>query len=166
MPGMRVFALLLLALASAGCSPKAAEPWAGPKPAAGPTEDVAIPSLGITLQVPAGTDVVHVGAGATFYVNPGARAARAFSLEDGEPALVHGEPAVARHEKKLPGGSRIRYELRVSTGASGGPEAFLDGALVVGQQVLAVHCHDQAEEPATPSAEWCLEWLATVRRES
>ena len=32
-----------------------------------------------------------------------------------------------------------------------------------GFKVLAVHCHDQAEAPAKPSAEWCLEWLATVR---
>lgn len=158
---MRLFAVLLLA--SAGCSPKAAEPWAGPTAGTGPTEYIDVPSLGVTLQVPAGTDTVHVGAGATFYVNPGARAARSFSLEEGEPALVHGEPATSRQEKKLPGGGRIRYELRTSDGGSGGAEAYLDGALVVDQRVLAVHCHDQAEEPATPSAEWCLEWLATVR---
>ena len=92
------------------------------------------------------------------------RAARSFSLEDGEPALVHSEPAISRQEKVLAGGNRIRYELRNSDGGSGGAEAYLDGALVVGQLVLAVHCHDQAEEPAKPSAEWCLEWLATVRR--
>jgi len=159
---MRRLPLLAFAVL-AGCSPKPVEPWSGPTSATGSTEHVAIPSLAVTLQVPAGTDTVHVGAGATFYVEPDTRRARSFSLEDGEPAVVHTEPADSRQEKRLPGGAKIRYELRSFEGGSGGAESFLDGAMVVDQQVLAVHCHDQAEAPAKPSAEWCLEWLATVR---
>lgn len=161
---MHRFAASLLLLVSA-CSSKTNEPWAGPSTATdGATENIAIPSLDITLDVPVGTETVHVGAGATFYVNPGHRRVRSFSVGDGEPALVHPEPAISRQEKKLPGGALIRYELRASEGGSGGAEAYLDGAMVVGQQVLAVHCHDQQEWPTAASAEWCLEWLATIRR--
>lgn len=163
MRAMRTHLLLLLLLASACTATKPTEPWTGPTSGEGPTEEVAVPSLGITIRVPSGTDVAHLGSGATFYVAPGSRSGRSFSLEMGEPAVVHGEAATSRQEKKLPGGNLIRYEIRSADGGSGGAEEFLDGAIVVGQDVFAVHCHDQAEEPAKPSAAWCLEWLATAR---
>ena len=154
--------LCALLLAAAACTaPKPTEPWTGPTSGEGPTEEVSIPSLGVTIRVPAGTEVVHLAGGATFYVTPHARAGRSFSLGTGEPALVHGEAATSRQEKKLAGGNRIRYELRTSHEGSGGAEEFLDGAIVVGQDVFAVHCHDQSE--TQPHAEWCLEWLATAR---
>ena len=160
-------ALLVAAAVAGACSrraaERAAEPWEGPTGPSGPTEAVSIPSLGVTLRVPSGTEVEHVGGGAAFYTQPGARNPRSFSLGFGQPALVHEGPETKRQERTLPGGALIRYTLREATEGSGGTESFLDGAMVVGQQVLAVHCHDQAEAPAKPSAEWCLEWLATVR---
>lgn len=154
--------LFLLGIAGLACKTRPTEPWAGPTSGSGPTEEVAIPSLAVSIRVPAGTEVEHVAGGATFYVTPGSRAARSFSLGEGEPELVHEQAATTRQEKKLPGGNLIRYELRTAEGGSGGAEAFLDGAIVVGQHVLAVHCHDQAEPPATPAGDWCLEWLATA----
>ena len=150
---------LLLLFLLAGCSQKAVEPWEGPV-ATG--DEVDVPPLGISLKVPPGTETHFVGAGATFYVSPGERAARSFSVGQGDPALVH-EGAATRHEKVLPGGNRVRYELRTANEGSGGPEAFLDGVIVVGQDVFAIHCHDQAAEMATPDATWCLQWLATAR---
>lgn len=147
----------------AACTPKPTEPWSGPTSGDGATEEIAVPSLGVTIRVPTGTEVTHLGGGATFHVAPGSRVDRSFSLGTGEPALVHGEAATSRQEKKLAGGNLIRYELRTAEGGSGGAEEYLDGAIVVGQDVFAVHCHDQAEEPGKPSAEWCLQWLATAR---
>lgn len=155
---MRRPLLLLLLPLIAGCSRKAVGPWEGPV-ATG--DDVAIPALGITLSVPPGTETQFVGAGATFYVSPGTRAARSFSIGSGDPAILHDGPAT-RHEKVLEGGNRVRYELRSANEGSGGPESFLDGVIVVGQDVFAVHCHDQSDAGA-PDAQWCLQWLATAR---
>lgn len=157
---MRRTLLLLVLVAGCSQSQKPVEPWEGPV-ATG--DEVDVPGLGISLSVPPGTETQYVGSGATFYVSPDARAARSFSIGDGDPALVHEGPAT-RHEKVLKGGNRIRYELRSSSEGSGGPESFLDGVIVVGQDVFAVHCHDQASEMgAAPDAQWCLQWLATAR---
>lgn len=171
-PRVRPALLLLCLVAASGCSTSAKqqpkdEPWSGPVAPSGPTEEVAVPSLGITLVVPAGTQVEHVGAGATFFVEPDTRRARSFSIEQGMPALVHPGPANQRRERTLKkNGALIRYEVRLADEGSGGAEAFLDGVIVVDQDIFAVHCHDQAEAPAEPQAEWCFEWLATAKLDS
>lgn len=160
----RIPLTLLTLLVAAACAKRASdEPWSPTAPT-GPTAEVAVPSLGLTLVVPAGTQVEHLGAGATFFVEPDTRRARSFSIEQGMPALVHPGPAAERREVTL-GKNRatVRYEVRLATEGSGGTEAFLDGVIVVDQDVFAVHCHDQAEPPDQPAPDWCFQWLQTAR---
>lgn len=129
---------------------------------AGETMLVAIPSLGISLDVPAASDVVHVGEGATIYTAPGARNPRAISIEQWPSPPIHPEAASPVVTKKLSSRVTIDYEVRALGGdpGSGGEESHLYGKLSVNGELFAVHCHDQGEPPEPA---WCLPLLATAR---
>lgn len=153
---MRRALLGLLLLAS--CAPH--------KPASAriATEEEDIPQLGLTLQVPEGTEVSFSGGGATFFTDPEGRNPRVFSIEEWPSAPVHVEPASPKRTQKLPDGGEVDYIVQqLGDDGSGGAEAALSGAFTLQDQTFAIHCHDQAEPPAMPAPEWCFAWIGTAR---
>ncbi|MFZ6177592.1 hypothetical protein [Nannocystis pusilla] len=121
------------------------------------TKRAEIPALRCSLDVPVGTGVTLHDDGATFVLEPGARAPRAFSLHARAPA----QPGELR--QVLAPDVSIAYALEANDGGSGGSESTLVGSLRVGSSEFAVKCHDQDEWPGDPDASWCLAWLATIR---
>lgn len=121
------------------------------------TKRAEIPALRCSLDVPAGTEVTLADDGATFILEPGARAPRSFSL--------HARALAQSGELRqvLTDDVSIAYALEANDGGSGGSESTLVGNLHVGDREFAVKCHDQDEWPGDPNASWCLEWLATIR---
>lgn len=162
-------AVLLVPLMLAGCAGSRERAPAGDLPSladalAGEGMRVEIPALGLTLDVPPGSEVVHAAGGVTVYTQPDQRVSRGFAIEEWPPPTVHPETPAPAVTRKLPGGATLEYIVRTSDGGSGGSEAFLTGQLLVGGLPFAVHCHDQAEASAQLDPTWCLEHLATVRR--
>ncbi|MFY0532230.1 hypothetical protein [Nannocystis pusilla] len=114
------------------------------------------PRAALLLDVPAGTEITLHDDGATFILEPGARAPHSFSstrapAQQGELRQV------------LAADVSIAYALEANDGGSGGNESTLVGSLRVGSSEFAVKCHDQDEWPGDPDASWCLTWLATTR---
>lgn len=122
-------------------------------PAPVATTTFAVPGLGLTIEMPAGTTAEFAADGATFTTRPGARVPRRID--------IRGRPAPAGDEtRRLTADIEVAYSVELGGGGSGGEASVLTGALRVGERRYAVTCDDQGEPPEPT---WCLAWLATAR---
>lgn len=91
---------------------------------------------------------------------PDARQPQRIELRSGDPTASEYLP----ESQRIADGATLRYETQVAAGGSGGEEAYLHGAVWLGDLLLSVACVAQSEYPP-PEPEWCLPWLETLARE-
>ena len=119
-----------------------------------------LPALPLRMSLPISAALAPSADGVRIELRPGTRSPRAATIAPSNGTA----PSAGSHVRQERPGLRIQYELKFFEGAgSGGDEQTLEGVVEVDGQRFRISCHDQAEAPAKPDAEWCIPWLATLQ---
>jgi hypothetical protein len=142
--------LLCLVIATGSCR-RAAPAWVG--------EEQRLPGIGMFVRLPPQMAAHLDGAGVLVTSKLDTRTRPSLRLIPWET----GRSAVTTVERLLANGAVLRYRVEHFSGGSGGDEEQLIGSVSLAGRQFAVECHDQAEWPGEPRAEWCLSIIGTLR---
>jgi hypothetical protein len=79
--------------------------------------------------------------------------------------LRHGGEGSYDRSRQLANGARLNYHSSQAEGGSAGAQFVLEGVLQIDGIELTVECFMQGEWPVVPCADWCGEYLGTMRSE-